>query len=81
MNELKNIKENRNKNILYAIGILILFIITPFCLSMFYPNNIVLIISILLLGFGLITEASTLYKIDEYNKELKKSGVKHGDCI
>ena len=49
MNELKNIKENRNKNILYAIGILVLFIIAPFCLSMFYPNNIVLIISILLL--------------------------------
>lgn len=71
MNELKKIKENRNKNILYAIGILVLFIIVPFCLSMFYPNNIVLIISMLLLGFGLITEVSTLYKIDEYNKELK----------
>ena len=71
MNELKNIKENRNKNILYAIGILVLFIIAPFCLSMLYPNNIVLIISILLLGFGLITEVSTLYKIDEYNKKLK----------
>ena len=53
------------------IKILVLFIIAPFCLSMFYPNNIVLIISILLLGFGLITEVSTLYKIDEYNKELK----------
>ena len=72
MNELKNIKENRNKNILYAIGILVLFIIVPFCLSILYPNNIVLIISILLLGFGIITEVSTLYKIDEYNKELKK---------
>lgn len=71
MNELKNIKENRNKNILYAIGILVLFIIVPFCLSILYPNNIVLIISILLLGFGIITEVSTLYKIDEYNKELK----------
>ena len=71
MNELKNIKENRNKNILYAIEILVLFIIAPFCLSILYPNNIVLIISILLLGFGIITEVSTLYKIDEYNKELK----------
>ena len=71
MNELKNFKENRNKNILYAIGFLVLFIIAPFCLSILYPNNIVLIISILLLGFGLITEVSTLYKIDEYNKELK----------
>ena len=81
MNELKNIKENRNKNILYAIGILVLFIIVPFCLSILYPNNIVLIISILLLGFGIITEVSTLYKIDEYNKELKKSGVEHGNCI
>ena len=71
MNDLKKIKENRNKNILYAIGILVLFIITPFCLSMFFPNNLVLIISVLLFCFGLITEFSTLYKIDEYNRELK----------
>lgn len=71
MNDLKKIKENRNKNILYAIGILVLFIITPFCLSMLFPNNFVLIISVFLFGFGLITEFSTLYKIDEYNRELK----------
>lgn len=72
MNESKNIKENRNKNILYAIGILVLCIIVPFGLSMLYPNNIVLILCILLFGFGFITETLTLYKIDEYNKELKK---------
>ena len=66
---MKDIKENRNKYILCAIAILILFIIAPFCLAMLFPNGFVFIISILLFSFGLITEASTIYKIDEYKKK------------
>ena len=69
---MKDIIKERNKYILYLIGILVLFAITPFCLAIIFPNDFILIIMMLLFSLGLFLEIVVLYKVDDLNRILKK---------
>ena len=74
------IKDNKNKNILYLVVINLLSFVLPFFLNIFYYNDLLIILSVILLCTGIIVQIPIIFEINKLKVKKDERG-KNGKSI